>query len=524
MFDTPILFLIFNRPDTTARVFEQIKKVQPKYLFVAADGARKEKPGEEDKCIASKDLILHGVDWDCELKTLFKEDNLGCGLAVSGAITWFFENVEQGIIIEDDCIPDISFFEYCESLLRKYSAEEKVMHISGNSFCQHPKLNEASYYFSGFPFIWGWATWKRAWKNYDLSYHDFDENQRRIVIRNAFENKDIRDFWEETLNNHIILNVESTWDYQWFFSIWKANGVTILPGKNLVSNIGFGMDATHTKNENHHLSANAKYQAQLPLRHPQSRMIISKNEIQNFHNFFKKKESKFSKVKSIMMELFQKIIQSFLFRTVPESRVLFNNKITWNNLQDHSIESQMSSKAKLYSPYSITNCKIGDFTYISDNSQISETEIGKFCSIGPHFLCGWGIHPIDGVSTHPMFYSTKKQNGVSYTNKNKIVERKPIKIGNDVFIGANVTILDGVEIGDGAIIGAGAIVSKDIPPYAIAVGSPITIIRKRFDEKTINKLLKIKWWNWEESELKNIEKQFFDIPGFIAKYEQKSPD
>ena len=521
MFDTPILFLVFNRPELTNSVFEQIRKIQPASLYIAADGPRSDKPGEDEICAGVKTIILSRIDWDCKVKTLFREQNLGCGKAVSQAITWFFEHVDQGIILEDDCVPDISFFKYCESLLTEYFDDETVMHISGNNFCKNPKLNQCSYYFSRLPFIWGWATWKRAWKDYDIMYHGLDEKQRKVIIENVFDNKEIKAYWEKTINNHIIFNVESTWDYQWFFSIWKKNGIVILPGKNLVSNDGFGIKATHTKDESHHLSSRARYPVELPLSHPQSKMIIAYNEDQNFYNFFEKKTSKLSDIKNKIMGLFQKIFRSFLFRTVPESRILFNKNIIWHNFQDHSIESQLSSKAKLYSPYSIINCKIDDFTYIGPDSQISGTEIGKFCSIGPNFFCGWGIHPIDGLSTHPMFYSTKKQNGYSLTNMNKIAERKPIIIGNDVFIGANVTILDGVEIGDGAIIGAGAIVSKDIPPYSIAVGSPIKIISKRFDEDTINKLHKIKWWLWEEAELKNIEKQFFDLSGFIAKYESK---
>ena len=148
------------------------------------------------------------------------------------------------------------------------------------------------------------------------------------------------------------------------------------------------------------------------------------------------------------------------------------------------------------------------------------TTIGKFCSIGPNLVCGWGIHPTDGISTSPMFYSTREQNGITLSNTDKIEERKPISIGNDVFIGANVTVLDGVTIGDGAIIGAGAVVSKYIPPYAIAVGCPIKIIRYRFDEEKIKALRKIEWWNFDEEKLKQVEKLFFDVELFIQKNSQ----
>jgi len=180
----------------------------------------------------------------------------------------------------------------------------------------------------------------------------------------------------------------------------------------------------------------------------------------------------------------------------------------------------ISSKAKLLGSYHIYNAEIGDYTYIAKNAYISHTKIGKYCSIGPNLICGWGIHPINGISTSPMFYSTSKQNGYAIPSTNKIEERKTIIIENDVFIGANVTILDGVKIGNGAVIGAGAVVSKDIPPYGIATGCPIQINKYRFNKIIIDKLLKLEWWNKPESMHKDIEKYFYDIERFLDKYDK----
>lgn len=205
---------------------------------------------------------------------------------------------------------------------------------------------------------------------------------------------------------------------------------------------------------------------------------------------------------------------------IPELSIL-KRQINWNNLTDYSSSSSVvSEKSKINSPYQLHNICVGKFTYIDINSFISDASIGKFCSIGPNFFCGWGIHPIDGLSTAPMFYSTKKQNGFTFSVTDKIEERKRINIGNDVFIGANVTVLDGVTIGHGAVIGAGAVVSKDIPPYAIAVGCPIKVIKYRFSQDQIEALLKIKWWNFPNEELIEVEKMFFDIESFIKKYEK----
>lgn len=184
-------------------------------------------------------------------------------------------------------------------------------------------------------------------------------------------------------------------------------------------------------------------------------------------------------------------------------------------------ESMVSDKAKLYPVYQVYKSEIGDYTYVARNSCISLTKIGRFCSIGPNFMCGWGIHPLNGISTAPMFYSTMKQNGMTLSSDDKVVERKPISIGNDVFIGANVTVLDGVTIGDGAAIGAGAVVSKDIPPYAIAVGCPIKIIRYRFDEVMREKLLSTEWWN-DEVKYAKVEELFFDVNKFLSTYDENT--
>ncbi len=190
-------------------------------------------------------------------------------------------------------------------------------------------------------------------------------------------------------------------------------------------------------------------------------------------------------------------------------------------LRSRTYNSLISDKAKICPLYHLSDANIDDYTYIAGNSFISMTRIGKFCSIGPNLLCGWGIHPLNGISTAPMFYSTIKQNGVTLSTTDKVEERKPIKIGNDVFIGANVTILDGVTVGDGAVIGAGAVVSKDIPAYAVAVGCPIRILRYRFDEETRNRLLKLQWWEFNDEQLKDVERLFFDMNEFLTKYENE---
>ena len=222
-----------------------------------------------------------------------------------------------------------------------------------------------------------------------------------------------------------------------------------------------------------------------------------------------------NKGKDLIIRLGRKILSYFLQKEI----YVFNQDIEWDFIKNNIIDSKIGKNVKIYKPSFINKTEIEDYTYVSTNANISVTKIGKFCSIGPNFFCGWGIHPTNSISTSPMFYSTRQQNGVTLTDKDKIEERKLITIGNDVFIGANVTILDGIKIGDGAIIGAGAVVTKDIPDYAIAVGCPIKIIKNRFSDNQIAAFKRIQWWNFSEEKLQDVEKLFFNIDEFIKKYD-----
>lgn len=215
--------------------------------------------------------------------------------------------------------------------------------------------------------------------------------------------------------------------------------------------------------------------------------------------------------------MFRKIIKKIIIIFLPELKPILYQNIAFNWMLNSKNNVKLGELTKLHPPYSLANVIIGRGTYVSSNSKISHTTIGKFCSIGPNLLSGWGIHPIEGISTSPYFYSKAKQNGETIVDENLIVERKQIVIGNDVFIGANVTILDGVKIGDGAVIGAGAVVSKNIPDYAIAVGVPIRIKKYRFSSEKIEKFKKIAWWDFPKEKLKQVHSNFFNVDVFINK-------
>ncbi len=264
-FSTPILFLIFNRPEATQLVFDAIKKQRPKYLYVAADGPRPEVAGEAASCQATRDIIKQ-IDWDCELKTLFRDINLGCGQAVSGALDWFFSQVEAGIIIEDDCLPNETFFEFCAELLDQYKDDRRVMMISGTNHL----LNEAemfdSYFFSRVYTVWGWATWRRAWNLYDINMTAWPEYKKNKSLKKIFANKNARYYFKDSFNRAYYKKAD-TWDTQWVFSCLVNNGLTIMPKYNLVTNIG--LVGTHTvKGKNPSVGRASKDFACEPLAQP----------------------------------------------------------------------------------------------------------------------------------------------------------------------------------------------------------------------------------------------------------------
>jgi hypothetical protein len=244
-FDVPVLFVVFNRLDTVKEVLNGIKKVKPTKLYVGADGPRNKE--EKKKTDEVRKYILETVDWDCEIKTLFRKNNLGCAKAVSGAIDWLFENEYFGVILEDDCYPDETFFYFCKKLLKKYKKNDKVMHISGTNYQYNGGVKvKESYYFSKYVHVWGWATWKRAWKKFDLNMNDwpkiknskkflenFSSNEEKVLLKGWFQN---------SYNDK-----NRSWAVPWMYSLMKNEGISIKPAKNLIKNIGFSGEATHTE-------------------------------------------------------------------------------------------------------------------------------------------------------------------------------------------------------------------------------------------------------------------------------------
>jgi hypothetical protein len=244
---TPVLLIIFNRPDTAQRVFDAIRQAQPEQLFVAADGPREGKEGEAEKCRLAREIVKQ-VDWDCQVRTLFRENNLGVGLGPATAIDWFFENVEEGIILEDDCVPHSTFFRFCEELLIKYRDDQRVMLISGLNFLGKWKPENQSYHFSYGGHTWGWASWRRAWDYFDYDLKLWGKPEVKTAIKHTLCDIQKFNFLSEHFDEIYSDKKHIHWDGAWAFSRLLYSGLSVIPSVNLISYIGFGERATWNLN------------------------------------------------------------------------------------------------------------------------------------------------------------------------------------------------------------------------------------------------------------------------------------
>jgi len=243
--DLPVLLILFNRLDTTTKLIDALRAVKPGRIFVFADGPRKNQETDADKCTQVREYIKK-IDWPCELNTNFQDDNLGCGAGPAKAITWFFEHVEYGVILEDDCIPCPDFFRYEKEVLELYRDDERIMQVSGFIHDAPPEV-ESDYYFSKYFTCWGWGTWKRAWKHFTFHLEGLSDNEVKDMIRNYYPA--YRQYRSEYNKYKKLDSIKShVWDYHWWFCCYAQNGLCVFPKKNLITNIGFGDGRTHELN------------------------------------------------------------------------------------------------------------------------------------------------------------------------------------------------------------------------------------------------------------------------------------
>jgi hypothetical protein len=243
----PVVFLMFNRPDCTARSFAEIRRARPAQLLVVADGPRPGHPSDAVRCAETRRIVDEGVDWPCEVRRNYSDRNLGCAERVSSGLTWAFSIAEEVIVIEDDCLPDFTFFTFCEELLARYRHDSRIGQICGTPFIV-PKLErDTSYIFSRYGPIWGWASWRRAWQHYDLRLSDWPAlRAKRALSSVIYSTAELR--WRTRLYDSLHAGPPGTWDFQWGYAKITQSMLSVIPCKNLISNIGFGSDATHPVN------------------------------------------------------------------------------------------------------------------------------------------------------------------------------------------------------------------------------------------------------------------------------------
>jgi hypothetical protein len=277
MFDVPVGLIIFRRPQFTERVLQVLALIRPRKLFVIADGPRPDKPGEAEACQATR-AVIDRIDWDCDVIKNYSEVNLGCGRRPATGITWLFEQVEEAIILEDDCVPDPSFFRFCEEMLERYRDDERVMHIGGSTYQRENFPVPESYFFSCFNGAWGWATWRRAWKYFDMAVKHWPRLRNTTWLMDILEREDAAAIWAKEFEVACQKQGEvDYWDHQWTFACWSNSGLSVRPKFNLVSNVGCCADATHTLSEADPRANLPALPMGFPLTHPP--MVLPNREL-----------------------------------------------------------------------------------------------------------------------------------------------------------------------------------------------------------------------------------------------------
>ena len=523
----PIVLFVYNRPDHTRQTLEALSKndlADQSVLYIYADGAKEGAAEEVLSAISATRELITQRNWCKEVHVIESVKNRGLAASIVLGVTEIVNKHGKIIVLEDDIVTSTGFLKYMNDCLSLYENEEKVMHVSGFMYDINPS------YVDGFCFLkmlscWGWGTWSNAWKYYNDDLDFFIkalDTPQKIADFNVGGSAS---FYTQLYDNY--MSKLKTWAVRWYASWYTQGGLSIFPKTSLVLNVGHDGSGVNCG------PPQSFYETNIIAREitvtKADEIVEDLDYKEKLSQFFVKEKNFFSmsntqapmrislveRVKHNLNKFISRITKSALFRYdlyYGASSILKRQK------QDF-YGSVGGSNTIIHPPYLIHGSSIGNFTFIHENSIIRNTVIGKFCSVGANFVCGSGSFSFDGISTAPMFYSTSKHNGVTLSEQNKIIEQKPIKIGNDVFIGINVTILDGITIGDGAVISSGTVVSKDVPPYTIVEGVPMNFIKKRFSDDQIESLLRIKWWDFSWEQLKDVESMFFDMDVFIKKYD-----
>jgi acetyltransferase-like isoleucine patch superfamily enzyme len=520
---SPIVLFVYNRPDHTRQTLEALVAndlADQSTLYIYSDGPKHGALAEDLEKIAAVREVIRSRPWCKEVRIMESKYNKGLADSIVSGVTAIVSRHDRLIVLEDDIVARKGFLRFMNYALEIYADDPRVMQVTGMIFGT-PKSAESPTAFLRILSCHGWATWKRAWDHYEndvdllverlkakgISPREFDIDGGGAFYQQLIKNRDGRLY---------------TWAVRWYASWLTAGGYSLFPRRSLLINIGHDGSGVHSPAPFYNGETVDYLEVKKIPVQEDMRLRREIDQIWREGHAAMQPKQPLSLPKLLRRALrplllpFRALSRRFLRYVYPELNILDRTRPEFGVIPNSLKNSTIAPTAKLYLPYHVRDSSIGDYSYLARNAWVSQARIGKFCSIGPNFCCGWGVHPTDGIATSPMFYSTLKQNGFSLSRTNKMQERKPVAIGNDVFIGMNVTILDGVTVGDGAAVGAGCVVSKDVPPYAIVVGSPMRILRYRFPEQTVKKLQEIAWWNWPPDKLQEVEKHFFDVEGFVS--------
>lgn len=525
----PIVLFVYNRPEHTRQTLDALsgnELADRSTLYVYADGPKYGALPQDVKRVQAVRTVVRSRRWCNHVEIIEADYNKGLMDSIVSGVTEVVNRHGRVIVLEDDIVTRRGFLRYMNRALDMYADDDRVMQISGMIYGTPQCVGTEGTSFLRVLSCHGWATWKRAWAHY---CHDVEQLIERLRAQ-AISKREFDIHGGATFYHQLTANRDGkirTWAVRWYASWLIAGGLALFPHRSLATNIGHDDSGVHTPAPFY----NGETIDRLEVR----RIPVAENTDlrQAVDRIWRRGRQAIRRTRSVSLPRNMRGLLRVVLRPLraqgrrlmtffyPELNALDRNRPEHAVIASQCTRSSVAKTAVLHAPYHVRDARIGSYSYVAHHAWISLTRIGKFCSIGPNFYCGWGAHPVDGISTSPMFYSTVKQNGVTLCHHNKVDERKPISIGNDVFVGMNVTVLDGVKVGDGAVIGAGTIVSKDVPPYAVVVGNPMRILRYRFSEETISQLLEIAWWDWPIEDLQTIEACFFDVDRFVSMHRHR---
>ncbi len=478
----PILFLIFDRKAVSVEAFEIIREYQPKQLFIAADGPRENKAGETERCEETRTAVLEMIDWDCDVKTLFRNENLGCATAVSSAINWFFENVEYGCIIEDDVVVSLDFFRMCEQLLPKYENDDRIAMITAQCLAPENKYNTSEYTFSNSTLIWGWASWRRGWALMDMSMSRWPQTTLFDLIKafGVFQGLMYRYYyWGDAYKKISAGQKYNSWATRWKFNLMSHGKLCLVPKVNLSKNIGCtGVGGAHYESTDIDPYAHLKIGSiNWPLATP-SAVALDKS-------MQKYERCDFLRIRKLgMIKKIKRIFGGGENHNIVIGRSCFIHRI-------RGIANWVRSfiRFKIRQRWIKTKGMTRIHSSVHLNAPHKIMSFGHHVQLGPHCHISADIHFGNYVlcAAHVSFIG-KNEHSYNYPGlpvwESPRGEDAPTIIGNDVWIGHGAIIMGGVRIGDGAIIAAGSVVTKDVPDMAIVGGNPAKIIKSRFESET----------------------------------------